>query len=183
MEWLYILGGLLLIVIIYALFIYNKFVGLRNKYEEAFATIDVYSKKRYDLIPNLVETVKGYAKHEAETLTQVIEARNKAMGSSSIEESQTNERALDTTLRSLFALAESYPDLKANENFLDLQSKLASVESELASSRKYFNAVIKLYNTLVEKIPSSFVARMFGFPKQAYYEVEAEARESVRVSF
>lgn len=175
--------ALILLGAVYFIATYNKFIGFRNKYEEAFATVDVYSKKRYDLIPNLVETVKGYAKHEEQTFTRVVEARAKAMQSKTIEESQANEKAFENTLKSLFALAESYPELKANQGFLDLQAQLTNIEGEIANARKYYNAVVKSFNTLVQTIPSSIVAAISKFEKQPYYVIEQVERENVKVSF
>jgi LemA protein len=156
---------------------------LRNLKDEAFATMDVYMKKRYDLIPNLVETVKGYASHEKETFEKVVQARSAAMGATSIEERQAGENMLTGTLRSLFALAENYPDLKANASFLDLQSQLQKVEEDIAQSRKYYNAVVKDYNTRTELFPGSVIANMFGFKRGAYFEIETGERENVRVNF
>ncbi|NLP48033.1 MAG: LemA family protein [Clostridiales bacterium] len=157
---------------------------MRNKVEEAFATMDVYLKKRYDLIPNLVETVKGYAKHESETLEKVVQARNLAVGAQTTEEKVAGENILQGTLKSLFALAESYPDLKANENFISLQGQLSQMEGEVANSRKYYNAVVKEFNTRVEVFPSNLVAKLFGFSRKTLFEVEAaEERQNVKVQF
>lgn len=180
----YVLGGLVVLLIIWFIAAYNGFVRLRNSIEEAFSTMDVYLKKRYDLIPNLVETVKGYAAHEKETLAGVIAARNMAASATTVEGRVEGENALQGTLKSLFALAEAYPDLKANTNFLQLQGELRQIEDEIASSRKYYNAVVKTYNTKREVFPSVIVANMFSFQKKPLFEVSAEAeRESVRVKF
>ena len=163
---------------------YNGFIKLRNSVEEAFATMDVYMKKRYDLIPNLVETVKGYASHEKETLENVTKARNMAAGAETIEQRMAGENMLAGTLKSLFAVAENYPNLKANENFMDLQRQLQKVEEDIANSRKYYNAVVKQYNTKRETIPSSVVAGMFHFEKKPMFEVtETAEREAVKVEF
>ena len=134
MGWMifgYVILGVILLVAVYFIATYNAFIRLRNKYEEAFAAIDVFCKKRYDLIPNLIETIKGYAKHEEQTFVKVVEARAKAMQSKTIAESQANETALEGALKSLFALAENYPDLKANQGFLDLQAQLTTIEESL----------------------------------------------------
>jgi len=173
-----------LIVIIWFIAAYNGFVRLKNGIEEAFSTMDVYLKKRYDLIPNLVETVKGYASHERETLERVMSARNAAASATTVEGRIEGENMLQSTLKSLFAVAEAYPDLKANVNFLELQGELRRIEDEIANSRKYYNAVVKTFNTKREVFPSNIVASMFRFEKKPLFEVGAEAeRESVRVKF
>lgn len=162
---------------------YNGLQTLKNKVEEAWSTIDVQLKKRYDLIPNLVATVKGYAKHESGTLEAVVAARNAAMSARGDEKLQA-ENALSGTLKSLFALQEQYPDLKADAQFLDLQRQLKSVEDELAAARRYYNGVVKEINTKIDVFPSSFVARRMRLEKRAYFELEsAEERQSVRVEF
>ena len=178
-----IAGGIIVIILLWAIISYNGFIKLKNMIEEAFATMDVYLKKRFDLIPNLVETVKGYAKHEKETLDSVITARNMAGNAGSVEERLANENVLTGTLRSLFAVAESYPDLKANANFMDLQNTLQTLENEIASSRKYYNAVVKDFNTKLEMFPSSIIAGIFHFKKHPMFETPAEERENVKVSF
>lgn len=181
---LYIIGGAALLLIIWVIASYNGFVKLRNSIEEAFSTMDVYLKKRYDLIPNLVETVKGYASHEKETLSRVIAARNMAASATTLEGRIEGENALQSTLKSLFAVAEAYPDLKANTNFLELQGDLRQIEGEIANSRKYYNAVVKTYNTKREVFPGVIIAGLFGFKKKPLFEVSSEAeRENVRVQF
>jgi LemA protein len=163
---------------------YNGFIKLRNKVEEAFATMYVYLKKRYDLIPNLVETVKGYAKHESQTLENVIAARNMAAGAKTTEEKVAGENALQGTLKSLFAVVEAYPDLKANTQFINLQGQLTEMEGEIANSRKYYNAIVKTFNTKVEVFPSNIVAKLFKFTRKTMFEVEdAEQRQNVKVQF
>ena len=163
---------------------YNGFVRLRNKSEEAFSAMDVSLKKRYDLIPNFVETVKGYAKHEQDTLQAVINARNMAMNANSPEQKIANDNALSGTLKSLFALTESYPDLKANQNFLSLQNQLSRIEEEIAGSRRYYNGVVNKYNTKTEMFPGNILASLFGFKRKPLYEVNSDAeRENVKVSF
>ena len=179
-----IIGGVVVLILFWFIGVYNTFVKLKNSIEEAFSTMDVYLKKRYDLIPNLVNTVKGYAKHESETFEKVIQARNSAMNAGNVEERLENENAISGALKSIFALAESYPELKANTNFLDLQNQLQRTEDEIANSRKYYNAVVKEYNTKRETIPSSIVASMFHFEKRPLFEVsEAAERENVTVEF
>jgi len=175
------------VVVIIAIWLiagYNGFIKLKNMVEEAFSTMDVYLKKRYDLIPNLVETVKGYAAHESSTLEKVVQARNMAQSSRTIEEKIANENLLTGTLKSLFAVAEAYPDLKANTNFMDLQGQLKAIEDDIANSRKYYNAVVKDFNTKIESFPSNIIAGMFHFTRKPMFEVESqEERQNVKVQF
>lgn len=184
MQWLF---GLLLVVVVVAFWVfstYNGFISLKNKCEEAFSTMDVYLTKRYDMIPNLVETVKGYASHERETLENVIMARNMAVNAKTVEDKIAAEQGLAGTLGRLFALGEAYPDLKANANFLDLQSQLQLMEAEIANSRKYYNGVVKMFNIKTEQFPSNIIANMFGFVRRPLFEVtEAAQRENVKVQF
>jgi len=185
-------GTILILVIIAVIAIgagwvisaYNGFIRLRNMVEEAFSTMDVYLKKRYDLIPNLVETVKGYAAHEKTTLENVVQARNMAADAKTIEGRIQGENMLQSTLRSLFAVAEAYPDLKANQNFMDLQSQLQRIEDEIANARKYYNAVVKEFNTKAESFPSNIIAGIFNFTRKTMFEVNDETeREAVKVQF
>lgn len=179
-----IIIAVVVILLVVAIGMYNSFIKLRNSCEEAFSTMDVYMKKRFDLIPNLVETVKGYAAHEKETLQNVIAARNNLQNASTTEEKLAGENALQGTLKSLFAVAEAYPDLKANTNFLDLQDQLKMIEEDIANSRKYYNAVVKQFNTKCEMFPSNIIASIFRFEKQPMFEVEtAEERKNVEVKF
>lgn len=179
-----VIGGIILLAIIYIICIYNRLIGGDTVVEEAFSTMDVYLKKRYDLIPNLVETVKGYAKHEKETLENVIKARNSAINSKSTGERVKNENALTGTLKSLFKLTENYPDLKANANFMDLQKQLQAIEGEIAQSRKYYNGAVRSYNNVVRKFPSNIIARMFHFTTKPSFEVDSpEERQNVKVQF
>ncbi len=171
-------------VALFAIGGYNGLVKLRNLVEEAFATMDVYLKKRYDLIPNLVETVKGYAAHEAGTLEKVVQARNMAASAGSVEDRIEGENMLSGALKSLFALAEAYPDLKANTNFMDLQVQLQKVEEDIANSRKYYNATVREYNTKTEVFPYNIIAGMFKFVRKPLFEVTEEAeRQRVDVKF
>jgi LemA protein len=165
--------------------VYNKCVKLKNQGEEAYAQIDTHLKQRYDLIPNLVETVKGYASHEQKTLTAVIEARNKAMSAGTIEEKDKADNAFAGTLKSLFALSEAYPELKANTNFTELQKQLTALEKDILQARKYYNAVVKTFNTTIETFPTSLVVKIFGgkFKKMSYLEVANEERQNVKVNF
>jgi LemA protein len=159
-------------------------VKLKNRVGNAWTQISVQLQRRLDLIPNLVETVKGYAKHESETLGRVIEARNMAAGASTVEDKIQGETMLTGTLKSLFAVAENYPDLKANTNFLDLQNQLKSLEEDIANARKYYNAVVKQFNNRCEMFPSNILAGMFHFERKPMFEVDAEEeRQNVKVEF
>lgn len=179
-----VLALLVVGIVIWLVSTYNKFVAMRNNIEEAFSTMDVYLKKRYDLIPNLVETVKGYAKHEKETLEKVMQARYSAMNSATVEQRIDNENILQGALKSLFAVSENYPQLQANENFRDLQNSLQRLEEEIANSRKYYNGTVNLYNTKRETFPHNLIAKWFKFTKKPLYEVDnAEERKNVKVSF
>ena len=166
---------------------YNLFVALKNKIEEAWANIDVFLKKRFDLIPNLVETVKGYAKHESETLRSVIEARNIGMSAKDPHAAMEAANTMTSSLHTFFqAVSEEYPELKANTNFLDLQNQLKSLEAELESARRYYNGVVKQFNTKRERFPDSIVVRRMGeeYGKKEYFEItEPTERQNVRVSF
>jgi LemA protein len=176
--------GLVALVAAFAVIgIYNRLVTLRNRIDNAWSQIDVQLRRRYDLIPNLVETVKGYAAHERETLEQVVQARSAAMSAQTVKERSEAENALTGTLKSLFALAESYPDLKANQNFLMLQEELAGTESKIAYARQFYNDSVMTYNTAIQVFPSNIVANIFGFGEREYFEIEEAAREPVAVKF
>lgn len=181
--------AVILIIAIVAWYIktYNIFVALKNKVEEAWATIDVFLKKRYDLIPNLVETVKGYAKHESETLRSVIEARNIGVAANNPQEAMAAANGMTNSLKTfLQAVSEEYPDLKANANFLDLQNQLKSLEAELESARRYYNGVVKQFNTKRERFPDKIVVSRMGsdYDKKAYFEItDPVERQNVKVSF
>ena len=175
---------LVVLLIAWVIVTYNKFVTMRNNIDEGFSTMDVYLKKRFDLIPNLVATVKGYAKHEAEALEKTIAARNMAHASGDITKQLEAEGAISGALKSIFAVTEAYPDLKANANFMELQGKLSALEEEIANSRKYYNGVVKIYNTKREVFPSNIIAKIFRFEKRPLYEVSSvEQRENVKVEF
>lgn len=171
------------IIIIWFIVTYNNFVALRNKVKEGYSTIDVFLKKRYDLIPNIVETVKGYAKHEKETLNEVIKARGNALGSSE-ENRAEKEGELTRALGKLLMLTENYPDLKADKQFLNLQEQLKVIESEIERSRRYYNGVVKEMNVAVEKIPSCLVASLCNFKTEKYFEIiNNEERNNVKIQF
>ena len=179
---IWIIIAIIIVLAIAFVGMYNSFIKLKNSCEEAFSTMDVYMKKRFDLIPNLVETVKGYAAHEKETLEKVMAARNGVQSAATVEEKMAQENVLTGTLKSLFAVAEAYPDLKANTNFLDLQNQLNLVEEDIANSRKYYNAVVKQFNTKCEMFPSNIIASMFHFERKPMFEVDsAEERKNVEV--
>lgn len=175
--------GIAAIALVMVISYYNGFVRLRNQADEAFATMDVYLKKRYDLIPNLVEVVKQYALHEKETLEKVIAARNMAMGSQNMDDRAKNENMLSGTLKSLFALSENYPNLKADTSFLNLQNQLTSLENEISQSRKYYNGAVRALNTKIEMFPSNIVAQITGFKKYSFFMAEESERENVKVQF
>ena len=163
--------------------IYNGLVQSRLKVKEAFSTIDVYLKKRYDLIPNVVETVKGYASHEKETLENVTKARNMAMGATDAKSEFEANNMLTGTLKSLFAVAENYPDLKANAGFLDLQGQLSRLEEEIALSRKYYNGTVRDYNTRIAQVPANIVAGLTGFKQEPFFETEEASKAVPEVKF
>lgn len=162
---------------------YNSLVSLRNKVKESFSTMDVYLKKRWDLIPNLVETVKGYAKHESETLESVTNIRSSSYDDLSDEEKVDVNNKLTAGIHKLLAVAENYPDLKANENFMNLSEQLSKVEADIANARKYYNATVRELNNKVEMFPSNIIAKMFNFQGAKMFEAGAEERENVKVKF
>lgn len=178
---------LVVIVLIglYGIGIYNKLVKFKNQVPEAWSGIDVQLKRRYDLIPNLINTVKGYAKHEKETLENVISLRNSALAvpSGNVQDQAQAENALSSALKSVFALAENYPDLKANQNFAELQKALFDVEDNIQRARRYYNAVVRDNNTYVETFPSMIVAKMANFEKYPFFEIDLEERKNVTVEF
>ena len=173
--------GVIIIIIIYALVQYNSFVKLNNKVREAFSTMDVYLKKRWDLIPNIVETVKGYAKHEKDTLQEVIELRNGVYDKMSDDEKIKTNEQLSNNINRMMALAESYPELKASDNFKDLSKQLTKVEDDIANSRKYYNGVVRIYNNKVEMFPSNVFACIFRFKTKPMFEASANERENVKI--
>lgn len=177
---------IIIVLVLLALFVmwqYNGLVKLKNRVENAWAQIDVQLRRRYDLIPNLVETVKGYAAHERGTLEAVIEARNAAMSAQGPAAQAHEENVLTGTLKSLFALSEAYPDLKANTNFLELQEELTSTESRIAFARQHYNDSVLGYNTKIETFPANILAGLFKFTQREYFETEGEARGPVQVQF
>lgn len=182
-----IVAVIVLLIIILGVYVgttYNSLILRKNSVEEAFATMDVYLKKRWDLIPNIVSAVKGYAKHEAETLERVISARNVRYSDMSEDEKISANSEIAKGLASINVLAEQYPDLKANQNFLDLNAQLQQTEEDIANARKYYNAVVRDYNNKIEMFPSSIIASMFKFGKKQMFNIEnASEKEAVKVEF
>ena len=181
--WLFIVIAIVVVLLLLVLSTYNSLVRLNNRVEEAFSTMDVYLKKRWDLIPNIVETVKGYAKHEKETLEGVINLRNGAYDKMSDDEKVEANNELSRGITKIMALAESYPDLKANENFKDLSKELSKIEEDIANSRKYYNGSVRDFNNKVQVFPNNIFASMFGFTKKKMYEAQEAERENVKVQF
>ncbi|MBP5708059.1 MAG: LemA family protein [Alphaproteobacteria bacterium] len=175
--------AIIAVVLLYFVAVYNGLVSRRNQVREAWATIDTQLKRRYDLIPNLMETVSGAAKHEKETLNAVIAARNSAMSATGADARGVAENALSGALKNIFALAESYPNLKANENFLELQRELTDTETKIQASRQFYNTVVMGLNNAVEQFPSNIVARMFGIDKAQLFEADVSERKAPRVKF
>ena len=168
--------GVIVAIVIWAISVYNGLVAMRQRTNQAFADIDVQLKQRHDLIPNLVETVKGYAAHERGTLEAVITARNAAMAAPGVEQKVAAENVLTGALRQLFALSESYPDLKANQNFQQLQSEISDIENKLAASRRFFNNAVQEYNTGIQRFPAVLFAGAFGFGPREFFDVGDERK-------
>lgn len=176
--------GIPVLILLWAVVSYNSLVAWRNQVKNAWSQIDVQLKRRYDLIPNLVETVKGYAKHEKETLEKVIQARNMAVNAHTPQEVGQAENVLQGTLKSLFALSENYPDLKANQNFLGLQEELSSTENKISFARQFYNDTVNKFNTMIQSFPKNLIAGIFKFTEAQLFEVEApEERKAVKVQF
>ena len=185
MEWIIwvVIAAVVVAVALWVMLTYNRLVRFRNRIEAAWSQIDVQLRRRYDLIPNLVETVKGYAAHERQTLEAVTKARQQAIDAGSVEEQGQAENMLTQTLRQLFAVAEAYPDLKANQNFMALQEELTGTESRIAFARQFYNEQVLSYDNSLEMFPSNVIAGLFRFEPKPYFEMEEEAREPVRVDF
>lgn len=178
---LYIIIAVVAILVIYSFITYNSLVKLKNRVEEAFSTMDVYLKKRWDLIPNIVETVKGYAEHEKETLKAVVELRNSSYDKMSTNDKVDANNKISQGISKLMAIAESYPELKANENFKDLSTQLTKVEEDIANARKYYNGAVRLMNDKVEMFPSNIIANMLGYKTLKMFEANENERENVKV--
>ena len=178
-----VLLGIAVLVLVWIIAKYNQLVNLRNRIENAWSQIDVQLKRRADLIPNLVETVKGYASHEQEVLENVTRARGAMMGAHGVKESAEAQNQMTDALKTLFAVVEAYPELKANENFMMLQEELSGTASKIAYSRQFYNDQVMAYNTLIESFPANVIANSFGFKEQEYFPVDDASREDVNVKF
>jgi len=183
MNPLWIIGIIGAVLVLAVLVIYNSFVRLKNQIDNAWAQIDVQLKRRFDLIPNLIETVKGYTKHEKGVLEEVTKARTAFMGATSVKDKAKAENMLEGTLKTLFAVSENYPTLQANENFLQLQEELSGTESKIAYARQHYNDMVLDYNNKVETFPNNLLAGLFGFKEQEMYPVPEEERKNVKVQF
>lgn len=184
MSIVYIILGIIAIVAVWAIIAYNGFIRLVNRTKEAWADIDVQLKRRYDLIPNLVETVKGYATHESTAFENVTKARAQALGAQSVHDKEVADNMVTSALKSIFAVTEAYPDLKANQNFLSLQAELSDTENKIQAARRFYNSNVRDLNTAIEVFPGNIIAGVFKFGKQEFFELGNEAaREPVKVSF
>ena len=182
-AWLWIVLGVLLILVAANIWMFNRLVALRNRVDNGWAQIDVQLRRRYDLIPNLVESVKGYAAHERELFEHVTEARARAIDASSVPDQVQAENRITRDLRQLFAVVENYPDLKANENFLALQEELTGTESKIAYARQFYNDQVMRLNTLIQSFPSNVLADAFGFDEREFFDIEDPARGPAAVDF
>lgn len=180
---LWIVLGIVALIILWIIAIYNGLIGLKNRTEEAKSDIDVQTKRRYDLIPNLVDAVKGYAKHEKTLFTEVTKARTEAMGAKDFADKAEKENMLSDTLKSLFAVAENYPQLRASENFQQLQAELSETENKIEASRRFYNANVRDFNTKIQVFPSNMVARQLGFKEYEMFEAKGAEKEAVKVDF
>ena len=182
----WVILGIVVVIVIWAISVYNSLVAMRQRTNQSFADIDVQLKQRHDLIPNLVETVKGYAAHERGTLEAVIQARNAAMAAPGVEQKVAAENMLTGALRQMFALAESYPDLKANQNFQQLQGEITDIENKLAASRRFFNSAVQEYNTGIQQFPAALFAGIFGFSQRPFFDLgenRAQLEQAPSVKF
>lgn len=178
---LYIIIAIVALIAIYVLAQYNSFIKLTNMVKEAFSTMDVYFKKRWDLIPNLVEVVKGYAKHEKETIENITSLRTNAYESMSIDKKININEQLTQGLSRIMAISENYPDLKASQNFIELSRDLTKIEDEIANSRKYYNGTVRVFNNKIQMFPSNIIANMFGFHSVNMFEANADEKNNVKV--
>lgn len=180
----WVILGIIVLAVLWIITMYNSLVVRRTRVDEAWSDIDVQLKRRYDLIPNLIATVKGYAKHEASVFEKVTEARAAAMGAKTLKEHAQAENTLSQTLKSLFAVSEAYPDLKASQNFLELQDELTDTEDKVQAARRFYNGNVRDMNAAVQTFPTNLLAGMFGFKAREYFELtEAEARNAPKVTF
>lgn len=183
MNWTWIVIAILVIIVLYVIATYNKLVVLRNRVKDQWSQIDVQLKRRFELIPNLVETVKGYAKHESETLEGVIKARNTFLSANTKEAEMEANNQLTNAITKLFALSESYPELKANTNFIELQSELKETADKITYARQFYNDTVLNYNNKIEMFPSNIIASMFRFKSEAFFEASETEKENVEVKF
>jgi len=185
MEFFYIIFAIIAVVVIAAIVIYNRLVRLRVSVRSSWSDIDVQLKKRYDLVPSLVETVKGYAKHESGVFERVTQARSQAINAQSPAEQGKQENFLQDTLKSIFALSEAYPDLKANENFNQLQTQFQELETGIENARRYYNAIVRDYNTAIQVFPAVLFAAMLGFSREEFFELESpdDERQPIKPDF
>jgi len=183
MTFLWILIGIVVVIALWLIAVYNSLIRLKNRTDEAWSDIDVQLKRRYDLIPNLISTVKGYAQHEKNLFEKVTQARTAAMGAQGPADKSQAENMLSDTLKSLFAVAENYPDLKANENFLELQRELSDTENKIQASRRFYNGNVRDFNIKIELFPNNLVAGMLNFTKRDFFEIKGEEKEPVKVEF
>lgn len=179
--WIYIIIAFIVVILLYLFILYNVLTKQQNRVEEAFSTMDVYLKKRWDLIPNLVEVVKGYMKHEKTTFEEITRLRGSIYEDMSTKNKITTNEQITTGIHKLMALAESYPELKASENFLKLSDELRQVEDEIANARKYYNAVVRLYNNKVQVFPNNIFSKILGFKRENMFEAKESERESIQV--
>ena len=180
--WLWIILAVIILIIIYAFILYNNFISLDNKVKEAFSTMDVYLKKRWDLIPNLVETVQGYAKYEEETLMRVTKLRNTVYNEMTNDEKIINNEELSSDVSKIMALKEAYPELKANENFIDLSNKLTKIEDDIANARKYYNGTVRIYNNKVQMFPNNIFAKIFNYKTKRMFEASLEDKQNIKIN-
>ena len=180
---LYVILGIVVLVVLWFVFTYNSLVSLKNRTDESWSDIDVQTKRRYDLIPNLVEAVKGYMGQERGVLEDVTKARSAAMSATGVADKAEKENALSGTLKSLFAVAESYPDLKSSQNFLQLQEELTNTEDKIQASRRFYNAMVRELNIKIQSFPTNTIAGMLGYQKREFFEAQGAEREAVQVKF
>ncbi len=179
----WIIGIIVVVVVLFIILMYNSLIRLRNQVKNSWAQIDVQLKRRNDLIPNLVSTVKGYMKHEKTTLENITKARSAILAAQTVEDTAKASNMLSQTLKSLFAVSENYPDLKANQNFLQLQEELTGTENKIAYSRQHYNDIVMMFNTKIETFPNNMFAGMFHFTEEKQFEAEEEERKNVKVEF
>ena len=179
--WIYVVITVIIIIVIYAIVLFNSFASLDNKVKEAFSTMDIYLKKRWDLVPNLVEVVKAYAKHEKDTLEEITKLRGNIYDDMSNDEKIKTNLKLNRDIDNIMLLVESYPELQASDNFKDLSDKLVKIEDDIANSRKYYNGTVRIFNNKVEMFPNNIFAKIFGYKSKPMFEAKISERENVDV--